>query len=187
MTMTTSEAQTVKGPRKHTTRRGSLNSIEAVPAPLLRLAAYGTLMKGGLNHDRFCTGILSIESVTLLGRLEWLSEFVPRLHVPEESILAEGTTDYEADVALQAEISGGLGHFRGGRRVKLHSAGWDEVPAEILTFDDPRSRLLRIDHLEGFVPGKRNFYRRVLVPIVDFPGQTAWVYVSPDSIARRRP
>jgi gamma-glutamylcyclotransferase (GGCT)/AIG2-like uncharacterized protein YtfP len=176
MPTTTSEAQAVKGPRKHTTRRGSLNPIKAVPAPLLRLAAYGTLMKGGLNHDRFCTGVLSIEPVTLLGRLEWLSEFVPRLHVPEDSILAEGTTDYEADVAFQAVISGGLGHSRRGRREKLHPADWDEVPAEILTFGDPRPRLLRIDHLEGFVPGKRNFYRRVLVSLRSDPGEAVWVY-----------
>lgn len=175
---TTSKAQPVKGPRKHTTKRRAAGSAKSAgPPPLLRVAVYGTLRKHGLNHDRFCSGVLSIESVTLLGRLEWLSEFVPRLHVPEDIVLAEGTTDYEADVALQAEITARLRRGEGGPPEVRHRGAWEEVPAEILTFDDPRPRLFRIDHLEGFVPGQRSFYRRVLVPVISAAREAVWVYV----------
>jgi len=39
------------------------------------------------------------------------------------------------------------------------------VYGELLTFDDPETRLPAIDRLEGFHPGGPSLYRRVLVPV----------------------
>ena len=60
------------------------------------------------------------------------------------------------------------------------------VYGELLTFDDPETRLPAIDHLEGFDPCGRSLYRRVLVPA--FTGGTVvpvWVYVGDEIIKRR--
>jgi len=42
---------------------------------------------------------------------------------------------------------------------------WGPVYGELLTFDDPETRLPAIDRLEGFHPGGPSLYRRVLVPV----------------------
>ncbi len=57
---------------------------------------------------------------------------------------------------------------------------WASVHGEILTFDDPETRLSAIDRLEGFYPGGPSLYRRVLVPVY-IVGQKllAWLYVGP--------
>ncbi|HEC03376.1 MAG TPA: gamma-glutamylcyclotransferase, partial [Phycisphaerales bacterium] len=54
------------------------------------------------------------------------------------------------------------------------------VYGELLTFDDPETRLPTIDRLEGFRPGGPSLYRRVLVPVY-IVGQKllAWLYVGP--------
>ena len=59
---------------------------------------------------------------------------------------------------------------------------------ELLTFDDPASRLPAIDRLEGFRPGGSSLYRRVLVPAtVNGASELAWVYtVETTGIKRRR-
>lgn len=69
--------------------------------PIIRIAVYGTLKRGGWNHDRYMKGYLSVEETTIRGRLSWLSPGIPMLEVPPEDILAIGTTDYLADAALQ--------------------------------------------------------------------------------------
>jgi gamma-glutamylcyclotransferase (GGCT)/AIG2-like uncharacterized protein YtfP len=55
------------------------------------------------------------------------------------------------------------------------------VCGELLTFDDPKTRLPAIDRLEGFHPGGLCLYRRVLVPVrtngTELP---AWLYVVGD-------
>lgn len=52
------------------------------------------------------------------------------------------------------------------------------VYGELLTFDDPETRLPAIDRLEGFLPGGSSLYKRVLVPVC-ISGQIipAWVFV----------
>ena len=59
---------------------------------------------------------------------------------------------------------------------------------ELLTFDDPESRLPAIDRLEGFRPGASSLYRRVLVLVaVNGAHELAWVYtVETTGIKRRR-
>lgn len=67
---------------------------------------------------------------------------------------------------------------------------WGPVYGELLTFDDPETRLPAIDHLEGFLPGGPSLYRRVLVPsIIQRGGVPAWLYVGVGAFhqARRLP
>jgi len=62
---------------------------------------------------------------------------------------------------------------------------WAPVYGELLTFDDPESRLPAIDPLEGFHPGSSCLYRRVLVPV--WAGGAvlpAWLYVVGDRSIR---
>jgi gamma-glutamylcyclotransferase (GGCT)/AIG2-like uncharacterized protein YtfP len=55
---------------------------------------------------------------------------------------------------------------------------WGRVYGELLTFDDPESRLPAIDRLEGFRPGDRSLYRRVLLPVIIIDMiQPAWLYI----------
>ena len=59
---------------------------------------------------------------------------------------------------------------------------------DLLTFDDPESRLPAVDCLEGFRPGGPSLYRRVLVPFtVGESLEMAWLYtVAVAGIKRRR-
>jgi gamma-glutamylcyclotransferase (GGCT)/AIG2-like uncharacterized protein YtfP len=60
------------------------------------------------------------------------------------------------------------------------------VYGEILTFDDPETRLPSIDRLEGFNPGGLSLYRRVLVPVqANRSVLPAWLYVGEDPISKR--
>ena len=60
---------------------------------MLRLFVYGTLKRGFWNHDRFCRGVLTVEDAVVRGRLFETSSGIPVLQVPEEDILAVGTTN----------------------------------------------------------------------------------------------
>jgi len=131
----------------------------------LNVFVYGTLKQGERNHDRFCQGVLNIREATAHGWLYDLPFGFPALVVPEETILAIGTEDYVGDADRQ-------------RSTPLRSSSWDTVAhGELITFDDPRTRLPALDSLEGFRPGEPGLYRRVLIP-VQANGQTtpAWAY-----------
>ncbi|VBB41845.1 hypothetical protein TRIP_B180040 [uncultured Desulfatiglans sp.] len=55
---------------------------------------------------------------------------------------------------------------------------WSRVYGELLTFNDPESRLPAIERLEGFRPGGSSLYRRVLVPVcITGMVQPAWRYI----------
>ena len=168
---------------------------------ILRLFVYGTLKRGFWNHDRFCRGVLAIEDALVRGRLFETSSGIPVLEVPEEDILAVGTTNPLADVAtcLRAET-----HRQVQARVvarmsnpdptpdrlpkKGTGAPWGPVYGELLTFDDPENRLPAIDRLEGFHPGGPCLYCRVLVPIrTNGTGLPAWLYVGEDLSGRLTP
>ena len=72
-----------------------------------------------------------------------------------------------------------------GEHQSATAGGWRPVYGELLTFDDPSTRLPAIDRLEGFHPGGSSMYQRVLVPA--FTRETvvpAWLYVG-DEITKR--
>ncbi len=156
---------------------------------LLRLFVYGTLKRGCWNHERFCRGVLSVEEAVVRGRLYELPSGIPVLEVPEADVLAHGTADPLTDVATQARLAaefaaraahpepGGNG-APGGR--------WGPVYGELLTFDDPETRLPAIDRLEGFLPDGPSLYRRVLVP-ASTRGQRVLVWLYVEGAGRRPP
>ena len=135
---------------------------------MLRLFVYGTLKRGFWNHDRCCRGGLAVEDAVVRGRLFETSSGIPVLQVPEEDILAVGTTNPLADVATQAHVTARMSNPEptpDRLPKKGTGAPWGPVYGELLTFDDPENRLPAIDRLEGFHPGGPCLYRRVLVPV----------------------
>jgi gamma-glutamylcyclotransferase (GGCT)/AIG2-like uncharacterized protein YtfP len=147
---------------------------------LLRLAVYGTLRKGYLNHERFCRGVLSIEPITIIGRLYQFSSGIPILEVPKEHILAHGTSDPLADVATQERFTEKLAQHPELLPEDPPKGDWGHVSGELLTFDDPEIRLPAIDRLEGFQPDRFGPYQRVLTQVLtprcDHSILT-WIYV----------
>ena len=156
---------------------------------MLRLFVYGTLKRGFWNHDRFCRGVLTVEDAIVRGRLFETSSGIPVLKVPEEDILAVGTTNPLADVATQAHVTARMSNPEptpDRLPKKGTGAPWGPVYGELLTFDDPENCLPAIDRLEGFHPGGPSLYRRVLVPIqVNRSVLPAWLYVGEDPISKR--
>ena len=160
-------------------RRMNLNEpSKANTNAMLRLFVYGTLKRGFWNHDRFCQGVLDVQEAMVRGRLYEMASGIPVLQVPEVDILAHGTADPLADVATQACLSEQTASYPESALKNATPGDWGPVYGELLTFDNPESRLPAIDRLEGFHPGESSLYRRVLVPVC-ISGQIslAWVYV----------
>lgn len=90
------------------------------------------------------------------------------LKVHGREVQAIGTTDYISDVGKQRLT------FSGPR---APSSAWDTVHGELMTFDDPDRHLVALDALEGYVPGEKGLYKRVLIP-AEVAGSVvlAWVY-----------
>ncbi len=148
---------------------------------MLRLFVYGTLKRGFWNHDRFCRGVLAVEDAVVRGRLFETPSGIPVLMVPEEDILAVGSTDPLADVATQAHVAARMPNPEPTPdRLPKSATGapWGPVYGELLTFDDPETRLPAIDRLEGFHPGGPSLYRRVLLPVCIAHGGSlaVWLY-----------
>jgi hypothetical protein len=99
------------------------------------------LKRGFWNHDRFCRGVLAVEDALVRGRLFETSSGIPVLEVPEEDILAVGTTNPLADVATQAHVTARMSPIPRPTPDRLPKdptgAPWGPVYGEILTFDDP--------------------------------------------------
>ena len=151
---------------------------------ILRLFVYGTLKRGYWNHDRFCRGVLDVQEAVVRGRLYEMPSGIPVLEVPETDILAHGTADPLADVATQARPAGHLASYLEPMPESATAGDWGPVYGELLTFDDPSTRLPSIDRLEGLSPEGRCFYRRVLFPVNIRRGSftVAWVYVGEEAL-----
>ena len=176
----------------HLSRTGGqlLSETQRIPerensSGVLRLFVYGTLKRGYWNHDPFCRGVLAIQEAQVRGRLFEGPGF-PVLEVPDEDILAHGTGDPLTDVGTQARLSEQWCPRPVSESTTVGASG--AVYGELLTFDDPLSRLPAIDRLEGFRPGSSSLYRRVLVPAtVHGVRKLAWVYtVEATRIKQRR-
>ncbi|MDY6908592.1 MAG: gamma-glutamylcyclotransferase [Thermodesulfobacteriota bacterium] len=123
------------------------------------------------------------------GRIFETSSGIPFLQVPEEDILAVGTTNPLADLATQAHLAARLSNPEPNRgRLPKNPTGAPRGPVygELFTFDAPVIRLPAIHRLEGFHPGGPCLYRRVLVPIlVNGAVLPAWLYVGENPMSRR--
>ncbi len=154
---------------------------------LLRVLVYGTLKRGMWNHERFCAGALSIEEAVVRGRLYEMDCGLPVLQVPGADILAHGSADPCADVAVQARFEAEMAQHPGPRARGRTRRGWGLVRGELMTFDDPEERLPRLDRLEGFHPDGPSLYSRVLVPVfVEGKEVPAWAYLQPGKVEEPR-
>jgi len=170
--------------RRHARRARSTDGERQPPkentAGLLRLFVYETLKRGCWNHERFCRGVLSVEEAVVRGRLYELPSGIPVLEVPEADVLAHGTADPLADVATQARLAAEFAARAAHPELGENGAPggrWGPVHGELLTSDDPETRLPAIDHLEGLLPDGPSLYRRVLVPVkLDLAAFPAWFY-----------
>lgn len=152
-------------------RQASTNEIPVATGALL-IFVYGTLKQGQVNHDRFCRTALCIEEAAVRGRLYELPSRIPVLQVPDNSIIAVGTSDSLADVATQEGFTENL-----TVETADDEARWQMIHGELVVFPDPQSSLPPIDRLEGFRPGLPSMYRRVLVTIMlDDRRIAAWCY-----------
>ncbi|MCE2440648.1 MAG: gamma-glutamylcyclotransferase [Candidatus Latescibacteria bacterium] len=145
---------------------------------VISLFVYGTLKRGYLNHNGYCRGVLAIEEGFVRGQLYVRADRIPFLEVPERDVLATGTSDPVADAATQERLARHIGPHR---LAECHPgpppSSPDVVHGELHLFDDPETRLPAIDRLEGFHPGGRSLYRRVLVPVtVNEMYTVAWTY-----------
>jgi gamma-glutamylcyclotransferase (GGCT)/AIG2-like uncharacterized protein YtfP len=150
--------------------------------PQLRLFVYGTLKRGFGNHRRLCQGLVCAEAAAIRGKLYDLPAGYPALVIPEASILAQGTEQPRADVALQRQFdaqpvvrSFAVNAFGG-------QGGWGRVEGEILTFREAVC-LPAFDRLENFLPGRRSHYQRVLARVSTRRNRAAvvaWLYVMKD-------
>ena len=159
-------------------RRADTHTAGARSGCLIALFVYGTLKRGYSNHNGYCRGVLAIENAIVRGQLYIRPDRIPFLEVPEEDILATGTADPAADAVTQERLARDIGSRRLAKSPHDPRASCrDVVHGELLVFDDPEIRLPSIDRLEGFQPGGRSLYRRVLVPVrVKESFTVAWTY-----------
>ncbi len=150
---------------------------------ILRLFVYGTLKRGFWNHDRFCRGVLTVEDAVVRGRVFETSSGSPVLQVPEEDILAVGTTNPLADVATQARIVARTSNpepIPDRLQKKGTGALGPRLRGDSHLRRSRKTRLPAIDRLEGFHHGGLSLYRRVLVPACMNRERRliAWAYVA---------
>ncbi|MCY3765626.1 MAG: gamma-glutamylcyclotransferase [Gemmatimonadetes bacterium] len=160
-------------------RRADTHTAGARSGCSIALFVYGTLKRGYSNHDDYCRGVLAVEEALVRGCLYIRPDRIPFLEVPDENILATGTADPAADAVTQERLARDIEpRLLTENPVVPPVSGRGVVRGELLEFDDPETRLPAIDRLEGFHPGGRSLYRRVLVPVrVKESFTVAWTYV----------
>lgn len=116
----------------------------------MQIFVYGTLKFGRRNHYFYCLDAVKIETGFVQGKLYLLPAGFPALKVNEDSILAIGTKDLQADFIVQKEAK------------TLKQSGEEWIQGEIITLKTPEG-IRGVDRLESFNPGGASMYRRVLV------------------------
>lgn len=122
---------------------------------MLQVFVYGTLKRGQRNHDYYCQDATDISPATITGELFELPFGFPGIRVPDSAIRATGSTDYLADARMHRAVIPDPETPESPRSL---------VHGELITFPDA-NRLPRLDALEGYVPGGKGLYRRVLIPV----------------------
>jgi gamma-glutamylcyclotransferase (GGCT)/AIG2-like uncharacterized protein YtfP len=153
----------------------------------LDVFVYGTLKRSQVNHEAFCRGALAVEDAWTRGRLFHLPAGYPALEIAPGCLLAEGTADLAADLALQDRWRERLRH---DPPAPVEEPAYPRAFGEWVSFGDPGVRLPRLDRLEVFRPGRRSLYQRVLVLAwvgeADLP-RPAWTYVQAQPRGTRVP
>ncbi len=141
---------------------------------------YGTLKKGSWNHAPYCSEALSIKEARVRGRLYELGSGIPVLEVPAKDIIAVGSSDILADLAMQQRLEA-----EPPRHLECGEQDWQWIEGELIVLPHPEVTVPPIDRLEGFRPRGESFYRRVLVPVIlaDKRLTAAWCYVAGPGVA----
>jgi len=144
----------------------------------LRLFVYGTLKRGQIAHDRFCSTIVAAEEATVRGKLYLHAAGYPVLEVRERDVLAGGSSDARADARLTLTCATTATEST-SNDTAAESSGWDRIHGELLTLADPVTTLPAIDDFEDFAPAaSSSLYRRVLLSVQAAAPALAWTYVA---------
>lgn len=148
--------------------------------PTLALFVYGTLKSGFPAHEGFFDEGIEAEEGFIRGSLFELAAGFPALAIPEEDILAVGTSDALSD----AERQRGMNSVR-----RTHPSPEETVHGEIIRVREPERRLPALDAFEGFAPGGESLYRRVLIPAWAASGEASsvWAYAMESPSGARMP
>ena len=120
---------------------------------MLKLFVYGTLKRGYWNHDAFCLGVLEIRDAqvrgpTLRGAGISTSRGPGRGHPRPRDRRPVGRRGHTgAPVRSDGSCSQPVPE-------SATVGAWGAVYGELLSFNNPESRLPAIDRLEGFRPGR---------------------------------
>ncbi len=138
--------QVVAAPRRFSLEQQSNSNAGRPDLPPLRVFVYGTLKRGGRNHDAYCRGLIVAQPARVLGRLYHLPAGYPMLAVPDTAVLAHGSSDYAADAARLADP------LLPATPIITAPHEWILIDGELLHIDHPATRMPALDRLEDFVP-----------------------------------
>lgn len=145
---------------------------------MLHVFVYGTLKRGQRNHDAYCHNATDISPATTVGQLFELPFGFPGLRVPDSAVHATGSADYPADARLHDALVPHPG---------TPQPPWSLVHGELMAFPEAHG-LFRLDALEGYVPGEKGLYTRVLIPVATRrETYLAWAYTLTREAGSRLP
>lgn len=153
-------------------------------AMLLRVFVYGSLKRGCENYAAYCADRVAATEAAVVGRLYLQTSGYPMLLVPPHHVLHVGTSDWAADARIDQSQAAAADAWCQA----APDGDWQPIRGDLFTFDDPETRLARLDELEEFCPGGVSLYHRVIVPIIcQGPGdegrvEAAWTYVAPSGM-----
>lgn len=148
--------------------------------PRAPIFLYGTLRPGG-SHGYLVTPYLVEQSpARTWGRLYHAPAGYPALDVPEAACLATGTLDPARDAATAAS-------HRPTSLTSSQNGDWGWVYGELVWIIRLAECMPALDQYEGFCPGGRSLYKRVLISVACLgTAQVAWTYVKKPAPRDRR-
>jgi gamma-glutamylcyclotransferase (GGCT)/AIG2-like uncharacterized protein YtfP len=149
----------------------------------LTLFVYGTLMRRGHYHAELFPDSPPTHAARTPGRLFHLSAGYPAVTLPDSLQLATASGNLELDSRTEREWRAPVARF-----VEPASTQ-DWVHGEVITVTDAL-RMRRLDELEGFRPGGRSLFLRLLVPVwidLEPAPRPAWIYVQKSPRGRQIP
>ena len=145
----------------------------------LKVFVYGSLKVGQSNCIQFCSGYTSVEKAFLKGKMfQFPTSGFPVVTIPDKLILAVGTKNPWEDVKVQSDFSDTLMDCDIDA-LCLADESANEIQGDLFTFADPEIRLPEMDWFEGYRPGRRSYYKRVLTYVCreNRKYDPAWIYI----------